>query len=74
MRNFFSLLGGAVLGAVAALLLAPQSGEETRAKIRELLKEKMPNLSKEKMEELVDQVVEKAKSFGSDKEEEPAEA
>jgi len=74
MRNFFSLLGGAVLGAVAALLLAPQSGEETRAKIRELLKEKMPNLSKEKIEELVDQVVEKAKSFGSDKEEEPAEA
>ncbi len=74
MRNLFSLLGGAALGAVLALLFAPQSGEETRNKIRELLKEKMPNLSKEKIEELVNQVIEKAKSFRSADEEEPAQA
>ena len=73
MRNLLSLLGGAALGAVVALLLAPQSGEETRAKIRELLQEKMPNLSKERLEELVNEVIEKAKSFRA-ADEEPVEA
>ena len=61
MRNLFSLLGGVALGAVLGILFAPQSGAETRSQIRDLLKEKFPNLSKEKLDELVDEVVNKAR-------------
>ena len=35
---FFSFLGGAVVGAVVALLLAPDSGENTRHKIADKIK------------------------------------
>jgi gas vesicle protein len=35
MRYLLAALGGAVVGAGAALLLAPQSGEETRTLIRD---------------------------------------
>jgi gas vesicle protein len=35
MRYLLAALGGAVIGAGAALLLAPQSGEETRTLIRD---------------------------------------
>ena len=63
MRNLFSLLGGVALGAVLGILFAPQSGAETRSQIRDLLKEKFPNLSKEKLDELVDEVVNKARNM-----------
>jgi len=33
--TLFAFIGGAIVGAAAALLLAPESGEETRKKIRE---------------------------------------
>lgn len=33
--TFFAFIGGAIVGAAAALLLAPESGEETRKKIKE---------------------------------------
>ena len=33
--NLFSFLGGALIGAAAAILFAPESGEETRKKIKE---------------------------------------
>lgn len=61
MRNLFSLLGGVALGAVLGILFAPKSGAETRLQIRDFLKEKFPNLSKEKLDELVDEVVNKAR-------------
>ena len=35
MKTFLSFLTGAALGAIAGLILAPQSGKETRRKIRE---------------------------------------
>lgn len=63
MRNLFSLLGGIAAGALIGILFAPQSGKETRDKIKELLQEKMPDLSKEKLEQLVDQVIAKAKGL-----------
>lgn len=47
-------IGGAMLGAIIALLLAPESGSETRAKINEKLKEKGINLSKEQLDEFID--------------------
>lgn len=59
MKNLVSLLGGLATGVLLGLLFAPQSGEETRAKIKALLQEKMPDISKEKLEQLVDEVVEK---------------
>ncbi|MCM1035236.1 MAG: YtxH domain-containing protein [Paludibacter sp.] len=73
MRNLFSLLGGIAAGALIGLLFAPQSGKETRDKIKELLEEKMPNLSKEKLEQLVDQVIAKAKGLHIDVEVKPTE-
>lgn len=66
MRNLFSLLGGIAAGALIGILFAPQSGKETRDKIKELLQEKMPDLSKDKLEQLVDQVIAKAKELHID--------
>lgn len=66
MRNLFSLLGGIAAGALIGLLFAPQSGKETRDKIKKLLQEKMPDLSKDKLEQLVDQVIAKAKELHID--------
>lgn len=40
MKPIFLFLGGAAVGAIAALLLAPDSGEVTRRRIVELLKSK----------------------------------
>ncbi len=59
MRNVFSLLGGLAAGALLGILFAPQSGEVTRAKIKALIQDKMPDISKERLEELVDEVLEK---------------
>lgn len=73
MRNLFSLLGGIALGAVAALLLAPQSGKETRAQIEAMLKEKMPDLSKEQLEAYVQQIVDKIRKNSADEEAESTE-
>lgn len=40
MKTVYSFLGGALVGAIAALLLAPESGEDTRARIKALLRQK----------------------------------
>ena len=57
MKNFGWFLGGAFLGAVAALLFAPAAGKETRAKIAELVTEKFPDLTKREVEKFVDQIM-----------------
>ena len=50
-KNLISaILGGAAIGAAVGLLLAPQSGKETRQKIR-----KVGNMSAEQLNELVAQ-------------------
>lgn len=38
-NGFFAFLGGAVVGAVAALLLAPEKGDKTRARVRRSLQD-----------------------------------
>lgn len=48
-----AFIGGVVAGAAAGILLAPQKGEDTRAKIAESLKEAGVKLNKEDFEKLV---------------------
>jgi len=60
--TLFAFIGGAVVGAAAALLFAPESGEETRKKLRESVDTEYQALKK-KYEEF------KAK-YGADEQEE----
>ncbi|MCQ2331599.1 MAG: YtxH domain-containing protein [Paludibacteraceae bacterium] len=59
MSKFGWFLGGALVGAAVALLLAPESGEITREKIAAMVKEKFPQLSKEELEKFVDKMMSK---------------
>lgn len=58
MKNIAAFLGGALVGAAAALLLAPQSGEDTRTQLREILRRRMAQAKEEKDElgELIEQI------------------
>ena len=51
-----AFIGGAVVGAAAGLLLAPDKGDETRKKIREALEKSGINIGKEELEKLVGRV------------------
>ena len=53
-QNFLSFIGGRAIGAIAALLLAPDSGANTRNKISGKIKH-----GKKKMQELQEMVEEK---------------
>ena len=49
----YAFLGGALVGGAIALLFAPESGEATRARIKELLKNRGLDFSDEDVEKLV---------------------
>ncbi len=51
-----AFLGGAIVGAAAALLLAPEKGEDTRAKIKEILRKKGILCSDSEIDALVEQL------------------
>ena len=57
-----AVIGGAVAGATAALLLAPEKGEDTREKISDAVKDFCSkhniSLSKKQAEELAEEVAE----------------
>ena len=51
-------VGGAFIGAAAALLLAPEKGTETRRRIREFVKEKCPFVKESEAERLAEHIEE----------------
>ncbi|MCM1290953.1 MAG: YtxH domain-containing protein [Prevotella sp.] len=53
LNILYAFLGGAVVGCAAAMLFAPEKGEEVRARICKLLKKKGIRLSDEDVDELV---------------------
>ncbi|HLZ33379.1 MAG TPA: YtxH domain-containing protein [Nitrospira sp.] len=66
---FFAFLGGAVAGAIAGILLAPKSGEETRRELRGYARkaeEEVIEKAKEARAAL-DEVIERGKHFVTEK-------
>ena len=56
-----AFLGGMALGAAAGLLFAPEKGEDTRKKIKDVLREKGIKLNHAEMDDLVDQIAAEVK-------------
>lgn len=49
-------LGGALVGAAAALLLAPQKGSDTREAIKSFIRAHIPGIKSSELESLADQI------------------
>lgn len=60
------------MGAVAALLLAPKSGAETRQQIKDIVREKGIKLNKEELDMLCSKVIGKVKDYFTEEELEDA--
>lgn len=58
-----ALLGGAIVGAMAALLFAPKSGAELREDVIRVAREKTAHLNKEELEALVNKVLARVKDY-----------
>lgn len=54
-------IGGALVGAATALLLAPQKGSDTRAAIRSYIRSHVPGIKEGDLESLADQIAEEIK-------------
>lgn len=57
-NTLLAFIGGALVGAAAALLLAPDSGENTRKKIKDAVKSEVDDLE-EKMKSKIEDIEEK---------------
>lgn len=57
--NFLlAFIGGAAVGAAAGVLFAPERGDETRARIAEIIRKRGIKLSGKELESLVDDIAE----------------
>ncbi len=54
-------VGGALVGAAAALLLAPQKGSETRDAIKNFVRSHVPGIKDGELNTLADQIAEEIK-------------
>ena len=56
-----AFIGGAAIGAAFGILFAPEKGEDTRQKIKDILREKGIKLNRSEMDELVDKIAAEVK-------------
>lgn len=69
--NFLAaFLGGAVIGFLTGILLAPEKGSDTRGRIAAYLEEKGIHLSKEELDEFIKEMTGKFKKGNPSSEEE----
>ena len=52
----YAFLGGALVGASAAILFAPEKGSDLRGRIKEMLKKNGIDFSDDEVEQLVKQI------------------
>ncbi len=58
LNYFIAFVGGAAIGAVAGLLLAPEKGSDTRERIAEALRKRGIKLNRKEMDALVSDISE----------------
>lgn len=56
-------LGGALVGAAAALLFAPAKGSETRDNIKNFIRSHVPGIKERELDSLADQIAEEIKEI-----------
>ena len=56
-----AFIGGAAIGAALGILFAPEKGEDTRQKIKDILREKGIKLNRSEMDEWVDKIAAEVK-------------
>ena len=56
MKYLYAFIGGAIVGAAGAVLLAPEMGVETRARIKLLLKKYGVIAADDELEEIADEI------------------
>ena len=61
-KILLALLGGAVVGATAAMMLTPKSGKELRAEIAAIAREKYQNMNLDEIAHLVVKVMKRIKN------------
>ena len=56
-------IGGALVGAATALLLAPQTGSQARESIKDFIRTHVPGIKAAELEDLADQIADEIKDI-----------